>query len=913
MGNDLSVRSSSLIDRLENRYTMPDTDNPFYWYFQLDALGKLAQTKEIVEDAVNSFDVNNHTYLILKVISKKYMTRDLCKTAVSRNGLNLKYVPEQYRDAAMCLAAVKNDGDAISEVPAEILLGDKGRKICLTAVSNTFTGQALSFVPDYYLREKEGRTLCETAVRKNGYALEYVPQHWVTADLAKLAIETPLPVREELSPDGSRRTHNAYHDSRSVLSLVPKNCITNELVSLSVRLHPESLRDVPTELISHNLCLEAIKQDPMNLQYIPKLDREMVNYAVKANPRAILAVPKSLLTAKLCRHALRKDSTIPLDRFPDDIRRKLERDSQNSAFIKYEPVELETPTLPVDNDQIVIHSNKPQIYELASVGDSAKAIYYITDIHLEHQLVEDSCDISKLSFSDIRSRIDDKITELLTSVPENTQSTLLIGGDVADSVELEKLFYEQLTSFSVHQQRWNGDIIAILGNHELWDRGSAGFKTKRSVDDIISDYRQAMPYEVTLLENELFINYKGLRKEKLDEQTILSTSAKELTEVCSKSTFLLLGGIGFSGLNPVYNAAWGLYCGTVSTQEDIARSKRFRAIYEKVLACAKNIPVIILTHTQMANWSNVSYNPKWIYVNGHTHQNTLLLQQDGTAVFSDNQIGYKHKCWHLNSFTINVHRYDLFENYPNGVHQISREQYVEFNRCQSIVMQSMKYPGDMYLLKHNGIYMFILKNTDNLYLLEGGKRHKLNYNIDYYYENLPEYIAKVHHAFTPYQNALSIISDEVKAIGGSGAIHGCIVDIDMFNHVYLNPFDGKVTPYCALNTTNKLIFDNMESLLKSSPYPPLLCNGDSMLVRFRTLADKEKLPILSRNVNKIRKLATVPQIVLDKSMYEPSRVMRSVQYIFDQNVLRVWNDTVLNIDDGEGDRVLLETSKSLDS
>ena len=105
----------------------------------------------------------------------------------------------------------------------------------------------------------------------------------------------------------------------------------------------------------------------------------------------------------------------------------------------------------------------------------------------------------------------------------------------------------------------------------------------------------------------------------------------------------------------------------------------------------------------------------------------------------------------------------------------------------------------------------------------------------------------------------------------------------------------------------------MESLLKSSPYPPLLCNGDSMLVRFRTLADKEKLSILSRNVNKIRKLATVPQIVLDKSMYEPSRVMRSVQYIFDQNILRVWNDTVLNIDDSEEDRVLLETSKSLDS
>ena len=41
----------------------------------------------------------------------------------------------------------------------------------------------------------------------------------------------------------------------------------------------------------------------------------------------------------------------------------------------------------------------------------------------------------------------------------------------------------------------------------------------------------------------------------------------------------------------------------------------------------------------------------------------------------------------------------------------------------------------------------------------------------------------------------------------------------------------------------------------------------------------------------------VPQVVLDKSMYEPSRIMRSIQYIFDQNVLRIWNDAVLLIED----------------
>lgn len=142
--------------------------------------------------------------------------------------------------------------------------------------------------------------------------------------------------------------------------------------------------------------------------------------------------------------------------------------------------------------------------------------------------------------------------------------------------------------------------------------------------------------QATLLENELLIVYKGLRSEILDEETILNASDEELAEVCANSTFLVLGGIGFSGLNPVFNAEMGLYRAAVSTEEDIARSKRFRAVYEKVLASAENLRVIVLTHTQMADWSDAQYNPKWIYVSGHTHQNRFLLQRDGTAVFSDN-------------------------------------------------------------------------------------------------------------------------------------------------------------------------------------------------------------------------------------------------------------------------------------
>ena len=94
MGDELVVhQKSSLIERLDSKPGAIGSDNPFYWYIHLKSLGKRAQTKEMVEEAVNGFNVDNHAYTILKVIAKKYLTRDVCEIAVHKNGLNLKYVP----------------------------------------------------------------------------------------------------------------------------------------------------------------------------------------------------------------------------------------------------------------------------------------------------------------------------------------------------------------------------------------------------------------------------------------------------------------------------------------------------------------------------------------------------------------------------------------------------------------------------------------------------------------------------------------------------------------------------------------------------------------------------------------------------------------------------------------------------
>lgn len=56
---------------------------------------------------------------------------------------------------------------------------------------------------------------------------------------------------------------------------------------------------------------------------------------------------------------------------------------------------------------------------------------------------------------------------------------------------------------------------------------------------------------------------------------------------------------------------------------------------------------------------------------------------------------------------------------------------------------------------------------------------------------------------------------------------------------------------------------------------------------------------------------TVPQAVLDTTMYEPSRIMRSIQYVFDQNVVRIWNDEVLSIANVDVSSLSNKTSRFL--
>ena len=50
------------------------------------------------------------------------------------------------------------------------------------------------------------------------------------------------------------------------------------------------------------------------------------------------------------------------------------------------------------------------------------------------------------------------------------------------------------------------------------------------------------------------------------------------------------------------------------------------------------------------------------------------------------------------------------------------------------------------------------------------------------------------------------IADIVKRIGGVGTIHGSIIDIDFYNHIYVNLIDLSLIGYLASDIINKIVY-----------------------------------------------------------------------------------------------------------
>jgi hypothetical protein len=868
----------------------------------LRKVSKRIQTPEMVQLAVENDGI------AIKSVSKKLISEELCEIAIRQNGLALSYIPESILKIYPYFydLAVENTGLAIEYVPKECITPQMAFQAVSQKLSLKYDFQKypISFIPKP-LRTEE---LLRTSIRNSPDCIKDIPESELSKDLYYLALSgngAILKIVPSKYKDKEMITAAIASEPLS-MEYVPQSKLTKKLCVAAFKDNPFVLKWIPEKFITRDMCLTVIEEScdedrskQISLEWFPDIfrnDRIVIDALVqKIGVRRILGW-NQMLIEKIKEYGEIFITTTPLSEDTINYLHSIAalEEVRPVPLLKFD--EVETPSANNEATLIKAEDNEVHAYDLTITDDSTvHAVYYITDLHLDHQLKDILVD-GKIDYEKISSFLDEKIQEMLSSI-QGSQDYLLIGGDVGHTKGLVTLFYRKLLKV------WNGTIISVLGNHELWDNHPGGAKygyISRPLNEIVDDYRNRINFsgwrnKSILLQNEVYINYKNRQGCIISEEQILNASEDDLRNLLLKSVFIILGGIGFSGFNQRFNAKFGLYSSAVTTiDEDRALSNQFKRVYDKINRCAGDMQVIVLTHTPIYDWSNEPVNPNWVYINGHTHQNSLIRKQDGTTILSDNQVGYQPSKWKLNSFTISGW-YDPFRSMNDGIHRITSEQYRDFNLGRGIQSNGCNYPGTIYALKRNNMYMFLLQSASSLCLLAGGQRKRIN-NLDvyYYYDNMEKYAQKVQAAVSPYQSALHCISREIKSIGGWGSIHGCIVDIDFFNHIYLNPFDGKITPYYAWDISSRLIYDDLPALLKA--HVPQLKG------RFESSHKKGSTPILSQYAVAEKKqtekmaLATVSQLVLGTEIYEPSRIMKSIQYIFDNNIIRIWNDDILSTD-----------------
>ena len=489
-------------------------------------------------------------------------------------------------------------------------------------------------------------------------------------------------------------------------------------------------------------------------------------------------------------------------------------------------------------------------------------IAYISDIHLMHRFID-------CKSENDREAIVRKLSKMLCF---SRSDFLLIGGDVSS----ESIYYNMLLECIYDYNKDYGEdeydnTIFILGNHELWN-----FPDK-SFDEIVKLYqKQINDHKCYLLQNSII--YKQIDKTvgQITEEELSVISEGQLREKLAKAQLIIFGGLAFSGLNEKFNADNGIYRNTISRSQEISESKKFEKLYDKVCKALYDKNVIIFTHTPREDWTKQECMPNFVYVSGHTHRN-YFYDDGSTRIYADNQIGYKKKEFFLKKFYISK-EYEYFADYKDGIYEISKDQYNDFYRAKNIGMDYNR-DGTIFMLKRNEYYCFFREGKTRLSMLNGGALVSVPNDLNYYYDNMLKEIAFIKKPLDKYTNIQQKISDQVKSIGGRGTIHGAIIDIDFYNHIYVNPNDLVITGYFAYDIIFKQVYKNIPSLLKAKC--PALYENYRKLLSGKT----DNALVVAGNTE----IDTTPEDYFETDIYKASREIKKMQKV-NKGILSTWYD-----------------------
>lgn len=501
-------------------------------------------------------------------------------------------------------------------------------------------------------------------------------------------------------------------------------------------------------------------------------------------------------------------------------------------------------------------------------------VYYLTDLHLEYHINPET-------------NIDQQIIDIISGLSEDTlrfyDSIIYIGGDVADSFSIAEIFYRKLRDFYPKIK-----IVAVLGNHEISE-----FDT---LNEAIDKY-SALFDEL----NIFFLQNSGLKLTMYEQQKL----------IC-------VGGIGFAPFNDFHNADNLIVSKDIqfNREREQEESTKFLEIYNQAveLSIKHNVPLLVFTHYPINDWlPNVKTDPHCYYFNGHNHSNDYYFM-DKAIVIADNQIGLKAKSIRLKCINVGTLANPFF-NFIDGYHEITIKAYFDFYRFNGqmllgegkLITNLIDKGNRFYVIKKNGFYMFVVVGAKDSWLCVGNKVRKIPgvSHVEYFYNSFDTIVQRYIQLFAATYNGLQSVAEVIKRFGFSGRVHGFIIDIDYYNHIMVNPFDGKMTFYYSPVFGYVREYTSIKSLLNSEKVDRLsstissskisdqeITNIDNALADLnignRTLIEDKSKPV-PQNKRKIIKRIDVGR----GSMYEYSRRMLQIQRLFDCNILREWDMSLI--------------------
>ena len=542
-------------------------------------------------------------------------------------------------------------------------------------------------------------------------------------------------------------------------------------------------------------------------------------------------------------------------------------------------------------------------------------VYYISDIHLAHHIYKEFP--NGATDTEIKSYIK-KVArglfskEFVKDIETSWyQPIVIFGGDTASYFEVAQIFYTEFMAYwnkldkkyggLNHQKKY---VYAILGNHELWE-----FDTQ---ERCYTAYKKLFDkLGICFLNNDIawFGEYRKpvrrIAQKALGEYSYVEIKREDDELEYDKQmryihNTMIVGGIGFAGYNTEFNANNGIYRDTINREQEIKETQKWEEIYHNAIATAKKnqCALIVLTHNPINDWKqNCNPDCGCIYFNGHSHRESLY--HDGETnihIYANNQVGYRKKKVQLKRAYI-YKRMNPFAGYDDGCHEINSSDYLRFYDYMNesiggnglVERQIATNNAKFYIIKHDGYCGFFLTSEKGTYICAGGRIKKISkcsditkFNIEF--ANMIRTYLRI---VSPYRNAQERIAEAVKAFGGDGTIHGCIIDIDFFNHIMLNPTDGAITYYTSPAFGQIKTYGSVLELLAD--------NNKMLEEKYKK---QFELSDSTNNVltkNQIDVTAGLVQIDIKNSIYAISNRMNQLQRLFDKKILRDWNEELLEL------------------